>query len=101
MPSYSLSRINCTFILLLDCIYSLKVHVPYLNGKLILRLIILALFKCVLNILDACLHDEELPPLCKQIGYTSVKLPNHLGHRTVSEAGLELHQFLPIVKVNK
>ena len=54
-------------------------------------------------ILDTCLHDEELqlPALCKDIGYTSIKLPNHLGHRTVAEAGLELHQYFPVVKVNK
>ncbi|XP_040901254.1 uncharacterized protein LOC121186553 isoform X1 [Toxotes jaculatrix] len=38
-------------------------------------------------------------PLCKDLPYTETVLPNVLGHKTQEEAGLEIHQFAPLVKV--
>lgn len=38
-------------------------------------------------------------PLCKNLPYTETIMPNMLGHKTQEEAGLEVHQFFPLVKV--
>ncbi|KAF0296096.1 Frizzled-1 [Amphibalanus amphitrite] len=46
---------------------------------------------------DRC-EDIDIP-LCKDIQYNKTILPNLLGHATQDEAGLEVHQFFPLVKV--
>eukprot|EP00058_Branchiostoma_floridae_P007930 XP_002593418.1 hypothetical protein BRAFLDRAFT_119545 [Branchiostoma floridae] len=38
-------------------------------------------------------------PLCKDLDYTTASFPNHLGHVKQEDAGLEVHQFFPLVKV--
>ncbi|XP_041799352.1 uncharacterized protein LOC121611050 isoform X1 [Chelmon rostratus] len=38
-------------------------------------------------------------PLCKDLPYTETVLPNILGHTSQDGAGLEVHQFAPLVKV--
>lgn len=38
-------------------------------------------------------------PLCRGLRYNSTIYPNLLKHRTQEEAGLEVHQFFPLVKV--
>ncbi|XP_069577352.1 frizzled-7-like [Brachyistius frenatus] len=38
-------------------------------------------------------------PLCTDIAYNQTILPNLLGHAHQEEAGLEVHQFYPLVKV--
>ena len=38
--------------------------------------------------------------LCKDIEYNQTIMPNLLNHQTQDEAGLEVHQFFPLVKVN-
>ncbi|XP_061771405.1 atrial natriuretic peptide-converting enzyme-like isoform X2 [Nerophis ophidion] len=38
-------------------------------------------------------------PLCKDLSYTQTAVPNSLGHRSQEEAGLEVHQFYPLIKV--
>ncbi|RVE63076.1 hypothetical protein OJAV_G00163260 [Oryzias javanicus] len=38
-------------------------------------------------------------PLCTDLPYTETIMPNILGHKTQEEAGLEVHQFSPLVKV--
>ncbi|KAJ8299267.1 hypothetical protein KUTeg_023327 [Tegillarca granosa] len=39
-------------------------------------------------------------PLCRQsIGYNTTCFPNLLNHQTMDDAGLEVHQFFPLVKV--
>ncbi|KAI6218040.1 Frizzled/Smoothened family membrane region containing protein [Aphelenchoides fujianensis] len=38
-------------------------------------------------------------PLCKNIGYNMTSYPNTRGHETQEEAGLEVHQFYPLVEV--
>uniref|UniRef100_A0A915C606 Frizzled-5 n=1 Tax=Parascaris univalens TaxID=6257 RepID=A0A915C606_PARUN len=38
-------------------------------------------------------------PLCKGIGYNMTRYPNSYGHEKQEEAGLEVHQFYPLVEV--
>ncbi|TGZ64955.1 hypothetical protein CRM22_006114 [Opisthorchis felineus] len=39
-------------------------------------------------------------PLCKNIGYNWTYMPNAFHHETQEEAGLEVHQFYPLVEIN-
>ena len=39
-------------------------------------------------------------PLCADLQYNQTILPNLLGHSNQEDAGLEVHQFYPLVKVN-
>uniref|UniRef100_A0A8C5KKF5 Frizzled class receptor 8 n=1 Tax=Jaculus jaculus TaxID=51337 RepID=A0A8C5KKF5_JACJA len=38
-------------------------------------------------------------PLCKGIGYNHTYMPNQFNHDTQDEAGLEVHQFWPLVEI--
>jgi len=38
-------------------------------------------------------------PMCKDIQYNMTIVPNLLNHQTQDDAGLEVHQFFPLVKV--
>jgi len=38
-------------------------------------------------------------PLCKDIMYNQTIMPNLLNHKKQEDAGLEVHQFYPLVKV--
>ncbi|XP_019719425.1 atrial natriuretic peptide-converting enzyme-like [Hippocampus comes] len=38
-------------------------------------------------------------PLCKDLRYSQTIMPNALGHATQDEAGLEVHQFFHLVKI--
>ncbi|XP_064631316.1 uncharacterized protein LOC135489750 [Lineus longissimus] len=38
-------------------------------------------------------------PLCDDIGYNYTRFPNFLNHAKQDDAGLEVHQFFPLVKV--
>ncbi len=38
-------------------------------------------------------------PMCKSLPYSQVSYPNSLNHQTQDEAGIEIHQFYPLVKV--
>uniref|UniRef100_A0A667XT63 FZ domain-containing protein n=1 Tax=Myripristis murdjan TaxID=586833 RepID=A0A667XT63_9TELE len=38
-------------------------------------------------------------PLCMDLPYSDTVMPNALGHQTQDDAGLEIHQFFPLVKV--
>ena len=38
-------------------------------------------------------------PMCKDIEYNMTIIPNLLNHETQDDAGLEVHQFFPLVKV--
>jgi len=47
-------------------------------------------------------HDHCEPitiPLCKDIQYNMTIMPNLLNHQKQDDAGLEVHQFYPLVKV--
>lgn len=39
-------------------------------------------------------------PMCRGIGYNLTKFPNSLNIETQDEAGLEVHQFYPLVEIN-
>merc|ERR1719259_1116237 len=43
--------------------------------------------------------EEISIPMCKEIGYNLTRLPNQFNHETQDEAGLEVHQFWPLVKI--
>lgn len=55
-------------------------------------------------------RDDQLPhhnmcqkitiPVCTGIQYNETIMPNILGHQTQDEAGLEVHQYFPLVKIN-
>ena len=73
---------------------------------MLLHLICLALICPVLTAAKKCVKIEA--PMCKQLvgaGYKYAKMynmtmfPNLLLHRNQEEAGLELHQFFPLVRV--
>ncbi|XP_022247003.1 frizzled-5-like [Limulus polyphemus] len=38
-------------------------------------------------------------PMCKDIGYNVTSMPNQFYHQTQKEAGLEVHQFWPLVEI--
>ena len=38
-------------------------------------------------------------PMCEPLDYNSTRMPNMFGHVTVEDAGLEIHQFFPLVQV--
>ncbi|XP_031789093.1 frizzled-2 [Nasonia vitripennis] len=43
--------------------------------------------------------EEITIPMCKGIGYNLTTMPNELNHDTQDEAGLEVHQFWPLVEI--
>lgn len=43
--------------------------------------------------------EEITVPMCKQIGYNATVFPNELDHNSQNEAGLEIHQFWPLVEI--
>ncbi|CAH1168764.1 unnamed protein product [Phyllotreta striolata] len=54
--------------------------------------------------------EDEIPPhgkcqpisipFCTGIAYNETIMPNMLGHQTLEEAGMEIHQYFPLVKIN-
>lgn len=43
--------------------------------------------------------EEITIPMCLGIGYNMTRMPNPLNHETQEEAGLEVHQFWPLVEI--
>ncbi|XP_072385280.1 frizzled-2 [Diabrotica undecimpunctata] len=43
--------------------------------------------------------EEITIPMCLGIGYNYTRMPNELNHETQDEAGLEVHQFWPLVEI--
>lgn len=43
--------------------------------------------------------EEISIPMCRGIGYNLTAMPNELNHDTQDEAGLEVHQFWPLVEI--
>ncbi|XP_053738943.1 frizzled-8-like [Synchiropus splendidus] len=56
-------------------------------------------------LVHACRAAKELQcqqisvPLCRGIGYNYTHMPNQFNHDTQDEAGLEVHQFWPLVEI--
>lgn len=49
---------------------------------------------------DPNLRCEEITiPMCRGIGYNMTSFPNEMNHETQDEAGLEVHQFWPLVEI--
>jgi len=44
--------------------------------------------------------EEIAIPMCRGIGYNMTSMPNQLNHETQEEAGMEVHQFWPLVEIN-
>lgn len=44
--------------------------------------------------------EEISIPMCKGIGYNLTSMPNQFNHETQDEAGMEVHQFWPLVEIN-
>lgn len=43
--------------------------------------------------------QEVTIPMCRGIGYNFTYMPNQFNHETQEEAGLEVHQFYPLVEI--
>ncbi|XP_076303947.1 frizzled-5-like [Tachypleus tridentatus] len=43
--------------------------------------------------------EEITIPMCKNIGYNYTSMPNQFYHDTQEEAGMEVHQFWPLVEI--
>ncbi|XP_049543685.1 frizzled-2 [Anopheles darlingi] len=43
--------------------------------------------------------EEITIPMCRGIGYNLTSFPNEMNHETQEEAGLEVHQFWPLVEI--
>ncbi|XP_076351108.1 frizzled-5-like [Tachypleus tridentatus] len=43
--------------------------------------------------------EEITIPMCKNVGYNYTSMPNQFYHETQEEAGLEAHQFWPLVEI--
>ncbi|XP_047484254.1 frizzled-5-like [Penaeus chinensis] len=43
--------------------------------------------------------EEITIPMCRDIGYNNTSMPNQFNHDSQDEAGLEVHQFWPLVEI--
>jgi frizzled 5/8 len=43
--------------------------------------------------------EEITIPMCRGIGYNLTSFPNEMNHESQDEAGLEVHQFWPLVEI--
>lgn len=44
--------------------------------------------------------EEITIPMCRGIGYNLTSYPNEMNHESQEDAGLEVHQFWPLVEIN-
>jgi len=61
-------------------------------------LLVVAFVNDLVNAIDGQCEEISIP-MCKEIGYNFTRLPNQFNHETQDEAGLEVHQFWPLVKI--
>ena len=79
---------------------------PFKNGVLLVGLCLLVSLQLVISTIS---DRDNLPhhgrcepitiPLCKDILYNQTIMPNLLNYQKQEDAGLEVHQFFPLVKV--
>ena len=74
-----------------------KASCSFCVSKLLLPVVILAV--CLPLAMSGRKCEPVTIPLCTGIKYNKTIFPNMLKHRTQEEAGLEVHQFFPLVKV--
>lgn len=64
-------------------------------------LLLAILFAFVVALAEGSKKCEPITiPLCQGIGYNQTSYPNSYGHEKQEEAGLEVHQFYPLVEVS-
>ncbi|XP_071486103.1 frizzled-5-like [Diadema antillarum] len=67
-----------------------------------LSVLVTFLSLCHLQIVN-CLRDVKCEPItvpmCRDVGYNMTYMPNQFNHHTQDEAGLEVHQFWPLVEI--
>ncbi|KAB5587184.1 hypothetical protein PHYPO_G00010000 [Pangasianodon hypophthalmus] len=71
----------------------------YLSGIYLLLLALLTLRRSSGATAKELSCQEIAVPLCKGIGYNYTYMPNQFNHDTQDEAGLEVHQFWPLVEI--
>lgn len=81
----------------------------YLHSSVCILVSLLALLLTVISVSSTISDRDSLPhhgrceaitiPLCKDILYNETIFPNLLNHQKQEDAGLEVHQFYPLVKV--
>ena len=62
-------------------------------------LFLVALLQPILAVKPNWQCQEITIPMCKGIGYNYTYMPNQFNHDTQEEAGLEVHQFWPLVEI--
>ena len=65
----------------------------------VVPLYIYVVFVCVSGWEEGRRCEEIAIPMCKGIGYNHTYMPNQFNHETQEEAGLEVHQFWPLVEI--
>ncbi|XP_025043515.2 frizzled-5 [Pelodiscus sinensis] len=68
-------------------------------GRALLSLLLLRLPLLVAAASKAPVCQEITVPMCRGIGYNLTYMPNQFNHDTQDEAGLEVHQFWPLVEI--
>ena len=68
----------------------------YDNIKTGIKLMVMIYF---VSIADGKSCEPITIPMCRDIGYTMTQFPNYMGHQRQDDAGLEIHQFSPLVTV--
>nr|CRI73785.1 Frizzled-2 [Euperipatoides kanangrensis] len=69
------------------------------GGLHLLILFYLALTNCVVLAKREQKCEEITIPMCRGIGYNYTYMPNQFNHDSQEEAGLEVHQFWPLVEI--
>ncbi|KAG8188665.1 hypothetical protein JTE90_026769 [Oedothorax gibbosus] len=69
-----------------------------MNSKVLLGIVFLALAATAAAQTERC--EEITIPMCRGIGYNFTSMPNKFHHDTQDEAGLEVHQFWPLVEIH-
>lgn len=81
-------------------------------SKLLVMAALVVAARCQMHLSSSRISDREsvIPhhgrcepitiPLCKDIRYNETIMPNLLNHQKQEDAGLEVHQFMPLVKVH-
>lgn len=59
---------------------------------------LLSCFNSALSFRDAKCEPITVP-MCRDVGYNMTYMPNHFNHDSQEEAGLEVHQFYPLVEI--
>ena len=77
-----------------------------LNRANILNLYLLTKFTIRIVYFDVFFFQEttgcetrEFSRMCSNMGYNKIRVPNSLGHKSVSAAELAMHEFFPLLKV--